>query len=84
LVDTSFATMLLLLGLTQEGLGSLFFALQKPAGPLLRALAIPDGWEPLGAVAIGWSSGADRPSTSAGRPRKPLAEVVHRGRWGRH
>jgi nitroreductase len=84
LVDTSFATMLLLLGLTQEGLGSLFFALQKPAGPLLRALGVPDGWEPLGAVAIGWPSAEDRPSTSSGRPRKPLAEVVHRGRWGQH
>ena len=45
LVDTSFATMLLLLGLAQEGLGSLFFALQKPAGPLLEALGVPDGWE---------------------------------------
>jgi nitroreductase len=84
LVDTSFATMLLLLGLAQEGLGSLFFALQKPAGPLLEALGVPDGWEPLGAVAIGWPSADDRPSTSAGRPRKPLAEVVHRGRWGLH
>jgi nitroreductase len=84
LVDTSFATMLLLLGLAQEGLGSLFFALQRPAGPLLRALGVPDGWEPLGAVAIGWPSSDDRPSTSASRPRKPSAEVVHRGRWGQH
>ena len=41
LVDTSFATMLLLLGLTQEGLGSLFFALQKPAGPSSRRSASP-------------------------------------------
>ena len=41
LVDTSFATMLLLLGLTQEGLGSLFFALQKPAGPFSRRSASP-------------------------------------------
>jgi nitroreductase len=84
LVDTSFATMLLLLALAQEGLGTLFFALQKPAGPLLQALGVPDGWEPLGAVAIGWPSTDDRPSTSASRPRKPLAEVVHRGRWGEH
>ena len=84
LVDTSFATMLLLLGLAQEGLGSLFFALQKPAGPLLEALGVPDGWEALGAVAIGWPSPDDKPSTSAGRPRKPPAEVVHRGRWGQH
>ena len=35
LVDTSFATMLLLLGAAQEGLGTLFFALQSRPGPLL-------------------------------------------------
>jgi nitroreductase len=83
LVDTAFATMLLLLGLTQEGLGALFFTLRKPAGPLLGSLGVPAGWEPLGAVAIGWPSPDDRPSTSAHRPRKPIAEVVHRGAWGR-
>ena len=60
------------------------FRLQRPAGPLLRALGVPGGWEPLGAVAIGWPSSDDKPSTSASRPRKPLAEVVHRGRWGQH
>ena len=53
LVDTAFATMLFLLGLTEEGLGALFFSLRKPAGPLLDALGVPGGWEPLGAVAVG-------------------------------
>jgi nitroreductase len=81
LVDAAFATMLFLLGLTQEGLGALFFALHQPAGPLLEALGVPGGWEPLGAVALGWPSPDDRPSGSSGRPRRPLAEVVHRGRW---
>lgn len=81
LVDTAFATMLLLLGLTEEGLGTLFFALQRPAKPLLQALGVPEGWEPLGAVAVGWPSTDDRPSTSASRPRRPVAQVVHRGHW---
>jgi nitroreductase len=84
LVDTAFATMLLLLALAEEGLGTLFFALQQPAGPLLEAIGIPHGWEPLGAVAVGWPSGDDKPSTSASRPRKPVSEVVHRGHWGQH
>ncbi len=83
LVDTAFATMLFLLGLTEEGLGALFFSLRKPAGPLLHALGVPGGWEPLGAVAVGWPSPDDQPSTSANRPRKTVAEVVHRGAWGR-
>jgi nitroreductase len=83
LVDTAFATMLFLLGLTEEGLGALFFSLRKPAGPLLEALGVPGGWEPLGAVAVGWPSPDDQPSTSAHRPRRPVTEVVHRGAWGR-
>jgi nitroreductase len=82
LVDTAFATMLFLLGLTEEGLGALFFSLRKPAGPLLEWLGAPAGWEPLGAVALGWPSPDDRPSTSAHRGRRPIAEVVHRGAWG--
>ena len=71
LVDTAFATMLLLLGLAQEGLGSLFFALQKPAGPLLGPVGVPDGWEPLGAVAIGWPSPDDRPLPPPDGPASP-------------
>jgi nitroreductase len=82
LVDTSFATMLLLLGLCQEGLGALFFALRRPFAPLLAQLGVPAGWEPVGAVAIGWPSPDDRPSTSARRPRKNWEHAVHRGRWG--
>jgi nitroreductase len=82
LVDTAFATMLFLLGLAEQGLGALFFALRKPAGPLLAQLAVPAGWEPIGAVALGWPSPDDRPSGSVARPRPPLAQVVHRGAWG--
>ena len=83
-VDTAFATMLLLLGLAEEGLGALFFALRKPSGPLLEELGVPEGWEPLGAVALGWPSPDDKPSTSSGRPRKTIAEVMHRGGWQAH
>ncbi|HTW10338.1 MAG TPA: nitroreductase family protein, partial [Acidimicrobiales bacterium] len=81
LVDTAFATMLLLLGLAQEGLGALFFALRKPPGPLLTQLGVPEGWEALGAVAVGWPSPDDQPTSSAGRPRRPASETVHWGRW---
>ncbi|MGC8627941.1 MAG: nitroreductase family protein [Acidimicrobiales bacterium] len=81
LVDAAFATMVFLLGLTQEGLGALFFSLHKPAGPLLSHLGVPDGWEPIGAVAVGWPSPDDKPATSAKRRRRSTAEVVHWGRW---
>jgi len=81
LVDTAFATMLFLLGLAQEGLGALFFALRKPATPLLAELGVPEDWQPIGAIAVGYPGTGDRPSLSAGRPRKSVDDVVHRGRW---
>ena len=54
LVDTSFAVMLMLLGAVEEGLGALFFALHCDARALLADLGVEPGWEPLGAVAVGW------------------------------
>jgi nitroreductase len=81
LVDAAFATMLFLLGVADEGLGSLFFSLHRPAGPLLEELGVPEGWEPLGAVAVGWPDPEDAPGRSAVRPRKSVSEVVHRGVW---
>ncbi|MGH9105704.1 MAG: nitroreductase family protein [Acidimicrobiales bacterium] len=81
LVDTAFATMLLLLGLAQEGLGALFFSLRRPPRLLLAELGVPEGWEPIGAVAVGWPCPDDRPSTSATRARKTVAQVLHRGAW---
>ena len=81
LVDTGFATMLFLLGLRQEGLGALFFALHRPASALLEELGVPPGWEPLGAIALGWPAPDDKAGSSASRPRKQVGEVVHRGSW---
>lgn len=81
LVDTSFATMLLLLGAVEEGLGALLFALHADPADLLDALEVPPGWEPLGAVALGWPAPGDRATPSAARGRRPAGEVVHRGRW---
>lgn len=81
LVDCSFSTMVLLLAAGDEGLGALFFALHGQPETLLRALGIPGGWQPLGAVALGWPVPGHRASASAGRGLRPLDEVVHRGGW---
>jgi nitroreductase len=81
-IDGAFATMLLLLGVVDEGLGALFFALHGDPAGLLEAHGVPSGWEPLGAVALGWPDPEDRPVGSAvSRPRRRLDEIVHRGRW---
>jgi nitroreductase len=82
-VDTAFTAMLILLSAVDAGLGALFFALRRDryAG-LLEALAVPAGYDPIGVIALGHASDDDRPSGSAvTRARRPLGEIVHRGRW---
>jgi nitroreductase len=81
LVDTAFATMLILLSAVDEGLGALFFDLDYGRQELLADLGIPDTHEPIGAVALGWADGDDRPSPSLARGHRPAEDVVHRGRW---
>lgn len=82
LVDGSFATMLLLLGVTAEGLGALFFALHGPQRRTLSAFGVPPEWTALGAIALGWPKRQGEPAgASARRGRRPFSEVVHRGRW---
>ena len=81
LVDTAFATMAMLLTAVDAGLGALFFGLTRGTESLLVALGVPDGFEPIGAVALGWPDGQDHPSASVARGRRPSEAVVHRGRW---
>lgn len=81
LVDTSFATMLVLLSAVDAGLGALFFGLNHADDALMAALGVPDSYRPLGAVALGWADGQDRPSPSLARGHRPTEAVVHRGRW---
>lgn len=78
-VDAAFAALLALLSAVDEGLGALFFRVFRP-GAVRAAFGVPAGFEPVGAVAVGHPA-PDRPSSSAGRGRRPAAEVVHRGRW---
>ncbi len=82
-VDAAFATMLLLLGAEEEGLGALLFRLHGEVPRLRAAFGVPDEWDPVGAVALGWPG--DRGGAGAARrPRRrrlPAGEVVHRGGW---
>ena len=67
-----------------EGLGALLFALHRDPAELLAALGVPAGWEPLGAVALGWPAPGWRdasPGSAGSGPPATLSEVVHRGRW---
>jgi nitroreductase len=83
LVDASFASMLILLAAVDEGLAALFFGMDRGGyDRLLGAFGVPAGWEPIGVIALGHPADADPVQSSRDvRPRVPLDEVVHRGRW---
>jgi nitroreductase len=82
LVDTAFASMLILLTASDAGLGALFFGIFQGERELLEALGVPDGYQPIGAIALGWPA-PDRPSPSLKRGHRPVEEVIHRGHWQR-
>jgi nitroreductase len=80
--DTAMACMLLLLAAVDEGLGALFFGQFEHEAAVKAALGIPADRRPVGTIALGYARpDDDRPSLSAQRPRRPLDDVVHRGRW---
>lgn len=83
-VDVSFGTMLLLLGVVEEGLGALFFGFRsRSAIERFRSeFGVPPSWSPIGVVAIGRPAAEAGPQGSAAtRPRLPLSAVVHHGGW---
>jgi nitroreductase len=82
-VDAGFTALLILLWVVDEGLGAVFFGIQPGIAAGFRArYGVPPDWEPVGALAIGYGDPAADPVPPApASERKPLAELVHRGRW---
>lgn len=83
-VDAAMAVMTLLYAAENAGLGALFFGVFQGEAEVRAELAVPDGLELLGAIALGSPVGDEASGRSASRPRRTPAEIVHRGRWGRH
>lgn len=85
--DTGAATALLSVEATARGL-----VVHQMAGfdpdKARKTFAIPEGWEPLAAIAIGYPGNPDslppklRDRELAPRTRKPLREFVMTGSWG--
>ncbi len=81
-IDTGFAAMQLQLAVVNEGLGALFFGIFPEKLPAVRAeFGIPSDFTPIGAIALGHPTHADKLSPSLKRGRKPRDEVVHFGDW---
>jgi len=75
-IDTAFASLLLLLDVTEQRLGACFVGAFDDA-EVTRLLGLPEDVQPLALIPVGW------PAESPGaRKRRPLVEVLHHERWG--
>ncbi len=80
-VDAAFATLTLLLGAADRGLGAAFLGNFRGEDALRSDLGVPSRFRWLGAVLLGQPASPDPKSSSAVRPRRSLEESVHRGGW---
>ena len=82
-MDAAMASLLVLQTAVDEGLGACFFGVPPERTSSLReAFGVPEEWTPVGVITIGHrvpDTGAAGSPTR--RPRKPMEEVVHVGRW---
>lgn len=80
-IDTGMAALLMLLTVTDEGLGACFFGIPPERIPAFRTeFGVPEDHQPIGMVALGHRA-PDRRSPSLRRGRRGAEQVVHRGRW---
>lgn len=75
LIDTSFASMLLLLAVVEEGLGACFVGAFDDA-EVSRICGLPAEVQPLAVIPVGVPAEKPRPL-----PRRRVPEVRHRERW---
>ncbi len=88
-LDTAMASLLMLLTAVDEGLGACFFGVPADAvAPLRTEFSVPTAYTPIGAITVGHrivgppaADLAVGPRGSAARGRRPLDDVVHRGRF---
>ncbi|MGH3446906.1 MAG: nitroreductase family protein [Nocardioidaceae bacterium] len=82
-IDTGMAALLMLQTVVDEGLGACFFGIPPECTAAFRAeYGVPAEFAPIGAVAIGHRAASELVGgSSATRPRRSLAELVHRSSW---
>ncbi len=82
-VDAGMAAMAALLAAVDVGLGACFCGVPAVrTDAVRRAFGVPDQQLSVGVLSLGHPAPDDRPGGSARRrPRRPAAELVHRGLW---
>ena len=78
LVDTSFASLLILLGVVEQGLGACFVGAYNPV-EVAKILGLPEHVRPVGLITIGYP--AEQPKKPSNK-KIPLNKLVHRNTWG--
>ncbi len=80
-VDTGFGVMLILLTAVDLGLGALFFAIFQGQPALMDCLGVPEGYRPIGAIAVGHPVPGERSQPELRTGRRPVGDVVRWERW---
>jgi nitroreductase len=80
-VDAGMGVYVLLLAARARGLGVALFGVFDHEASVKERFGIPEEERLLGCIALGRPDEDERPGRSAGRSRRPLDEVVHRGHW---
>ena len=82
IADTAMAIQQLLLLIEDRGLGALYFGVFRNRAAVAELLGLPNQAVIVGAVAVGRRATDDVPNgTPTRRPRVPVEQVVHHGRW---
>ena len=80
-IDTGMASLLILLSAVDQGLAACFFGIPPERLDAFRAaFGVPPTHHPIGAITVGYAA-PDHVPSSRRRGRKPVDDVVHRGRW---
>lgn len=77
LVDTAFASLLVLLGAVEQGLGACFVGSYDPV-KVTEILGLPSHVHPVGLITIGYS--AEKPRKPP-NPRIPVKTLIHTDHW---
>jgi nitroreductase len=80
-IDTGFGALLILLTALDLGLGALFFGIFQGERALLDALGVPEGYRPIGAIALGHPTAGERTRPELPTGRRHLDDVVKWERW---
>jgi len=84
-IDSAFAAMLVLLGAIDDGLGAFYFSVaanRQGVDAFIEQFAVPEGYWPIGAIAIGYPSADEaRPRRGLTNAKRPADDRLHIGRW---